>query len=69
MKRTVGSTDQIIRVVLAIAIGYFAYSTNFKTAWLQIVLYVVSVILLVTALTGRCLMYSIFKTNTCKLDK
>lgn len=69
MKKTVGSTDQIIRVVLAIAIGYFAYATNFEAAWLQIVLYVVSIILLGTALTGRCLLYSIFKIDTCKLEK
>lgn len=69
MKKTVGSTDQIIRVVLAIAIGYFAYSTNFEAAWLQIVLYVISIILLGTALTGKCLMYSIFKLNTCEISK
>jgi len=66
MNKTVGSTDRIIRIILAIAIGYFAYSTTFKTQWLQIVLYVVSTILLVTSVTGLCPLYSILKINTDK---
>ncbi len=69
MKKTVGSTDKIIRVLLALAIGYFAYSTSFNAVWIQIVLYVVTAILLVTTFTGVCPLYSIFKINTCKLDK
>lgn len=69
MKKTVGSTDKIIRIILALAIGYFAYSTSFETAWIQIVLYVVTAILLVTSFTGLCPLYSIFKINTCKLKK
>lgn len=67
MKKTVGSTDKIIRIILALAIGYFAYSTSFEAAWIQIVLYVVTAILLVTSFTGLCPLYSIFKVNTCKL--
>lgn len=69
MKKIVGSTDKIIRVLLALAIGYFAYSTSFNAVWIQIVLYVVTAILLVTTFTGVCPLYSIFKINTCKLDK
>ncbi|SNR54575.1 Protein of unknown function [Lutibacter agarilyticus] len=69
MKKTVGSTDKIIRVLLALAIGYFAYSTSFDASWIQIVLYVVTAILLVTTFTGICPLYAVFKINTCKLDK
>lgn len=69
MKKTVGSTDKIIRILLALAIGYFAYSTSFETAWIQIVLYVVTVILLITTFTGFCPLYSIFKINTCKIKE
>lgn len=69
MKKTVGSTDKIIRTLLALAIGYFAYSTSFDAAWVQITLYVVTAILLVTTFTGICPLYSIFKINTCKLEK
>jgi len=69
MKKTVGSTDKIIRIVLAIIIGYYAYTTIFEAAWLQTVLYVVTAILLITAFTGLCPLYSILKINTCKLKK
>lgn len=69
MRKTVGSTDKIIRIVLAIAIGYFAYSTSFETIWLQTVLYVIAAVLFITAFTGLCPLYSIFKINTCKISK
>jgi len=69
MKKTVGSIDKIIRIILAIAVGYFAYSASIETQWVQIVLYVVSIILLVTAFTGLCPLYSILKINTCKLKQ
>jgi len=69
MEKTVGSNDQIIRVVLGIAIGYFAYSTNFEAQWLQIVLFVIAVILFATAFTRFCLLYSIFKINTCNIKE
>jgi hypothetical protein len=68
MNKTVGSTDRIIRIILAIAIGYFAYSTTFEILWIQIVLYVVSAILLVTSVTGLCPLYSFLKMNTYKTD-
>ncbi len=68
MKKTVGSTDKIIRVLLALAIGYFTYSTSFDAAWIQLVLYVVTVVLLITTFTGVCPLYAVFKINTCKLD-
>lgn len=69
MKTNTGSTDRIIRIVLAIIIGYYAYSTSFETAWLQIVLYVVSVILLLTAFVKFCPLYMLFGINTCKINK
>lgn len=67
MKANTGSTDRIIRIVLGIAIGYFAYSTSFETAWLQIVLYIIAVILLATALLKFCPLYSILKINSCDI--
>ena len=66
MKKNVGSTDRIIRIILAIAIGYFAYSTNFETLWIQTLLSIVAVIMLFTSVTGLCPLYSIFKVNTCE---
>ena len=69
MKKNVGSTDKIIRIILAIAIGYFAFSTSFETAWYQTALYVVAAILLITALLGSCPAFSLLKINTCKTKK
>jgi hypothetical protein len=69
MKANTGSTDRIIRIVLAIIIGYYAYSTSFEVAWIQIVLYVVAAILLITTFIKFCPLYAIFGINTCKIDK
>lgn len=69
MKKTVGSTDSIIRVLLAVAIGYFTYTTSFEAFWLQTLLYIVSIVLLITSITGLCPLYSIFGINTCKIKK
>lgn len=69
MKANTGSTDRIIRIVLAIIIGYYAYSTSFEAAWLQIVLYVAASILLVTAFLKFCPLYTIFGINTCEIKK
>ena len=69
MKKNVGSTDKIIRIILAIAIGYFAFTTSFETAWYQTALYVVAAILLITALLGFCPAFSLLKINTCKTKK
>jgi len=69
MKANTGSTDRIIRIILAIIIGYYAYSTSFEVAWIQIVLYVVAAILLITTFIKFCPLYAIFGINTCKIDK
>ena len=69
MKKNVGSTDKIIRIILAIAIGYFAFTTSFETAWYQTALYIVAAILLVTAVAGSCPAFSLLKINSCKAKK
>ncbi|UMB60055.1 DUF2892 domain-containing protein [Lutibacter sp. A80] len=69
MKLNIGSTDRIIRIMLGIAIGYFAYSTVIETSWVQVLLYVIAAILVITALIGNCPLYSIFKINTCKIKE
>lgn len=69
MKLNIGSTDRIIRIMFGILIGYFAYSTVIEVSWVQVLLYVIATILLVTALVGNCPLYSIFKINTCKVNQ
>ena len=48
MKKNIGSTDKIVRMVLAIAIGYFAYSADIDSNVLQYILFAVAAIILVT---------------------
>lgn len=68
MKKNVGSTDKIIRVILGIVIAYFAYSTTFETAWIQAVLYIVAAVLFLTSAFNICPMYGICKINTAKKE-
>jgi hypothetical protein len=68
MKKTVGSTDKIIRYIIAIVAIYVAYSGMVIAPW-SYVLYAVAAIMILTGLTGFCPLYSIFGLNTCKVKE
>lgn len=68
MKRNVGTNDRIIRLILAVGIGYFAYSTEFESQWIQTVLYIFSAVMLVTLIMSFCGLYKLFGINTCRFD-
>ncbi len=57
MKKTVGSTDKVIRGILAIAVLIVAGFAGFSSAW-GIVLVIVAAVLVVTAASGYCPLYS-----------
>ena len=60
MKANVGGIDKILRVVLGLAIiivGWFVFQSYWALA---------GVVLLLTGLFSRCLLYSIFGINTKK---
>ncbi len=73
MEINVGKTDAIIRVVLGIiflvlfVLAFFEFNGNFMyNNWiLAIVFAILGVVMLVTAYTKRCALYSLFgiKTN------
>ena len=65
MKKNRGSTDKIVRMVLAIAIGYFAYSADIDSNVLQYILFAVAAIILVTLFISFCPLYTLFGVNTC----
>ncbi|MBP8791846.1 MAG: DUF2892 domain-containing protein [Lutibacter sp.] len=65
MKKNIGSTDKIVRMVLAIAIGYFAYSADIDSNVLQYILFAVAAIILVTLFISFCPLYTLFGVNTC----
>ncbi|MDA8345924.1 MAG: DUF2892 domain-containing protein [Thermaerobacter sp.] len=62
MPVNVGTVDRVIRIILAIALGYFAHGTS---GVLSVVLWVVAVVLLITGAIGRCGIYAIFGLHTC----
>jgi len=66
MKKNVGSIDKILRIVIAVVAGYFAYNGGFEAAWISYALYAVAGIMLVTSLIGTCPIYSILGMKTNK---
>ena len=66
MKKNVGSIDKILRIVIAIVAGYFAYNGGFESAWIGYSLYAVAGIMLLTTLIGSCPIYSILGMKTNK---
>lgn len=67
MKKNMGSTDQIIRVLIAIVFAVL-YFTEVITGTLGIVLMVVASIFVATSLVSSCPIYSILGMNTCPAD-
>ncbi|HYN68173.1 MAG TPA: DUF2892 domain-containing protein [Ornithinibacter sp.] len=63
MNANVGSTDKVIRLVLALAAVVVAFVTGISSA-LGIVLLVVGVVLAVTAFTGFCPIYRVLGMST-----
>ncbi|MDH7603569.1 MAG: DUF2892 domain-containing protein [Melioribacter sp.] len=62
MKKNIGTTDKIIRIIIGLAIiviGIFSQSL-----W-----GLIGLIPILTALTGRCLLYVPFGISTCKTDQ
>lgn len=67
MKKNVGNLDKLIRVILALIATYLAYTGEFNAAWQVYALWAVAIVLLLTALTSRCPLFSILGLNTCKV--
>jgi hypothetical protein len=68
MNANVGSTDKIVRVVLALAAAVLAFVTGIGSA-MGIVLLVVGVVLAATALTGFCPIYRVLGVSTCPVRR
>lgn len=66
MKKNVGSIDKIVRVIIAVSAGYFAYFVGFESSWISTVLFVVSGTALLTALIGTCPLYTVLGLKTDK---
>ena len=64
MKVNVGLLDRMIRSFVGIAAGVIAVFLD--SLW-SLIPAVIAVIALVTAISGRCGLYTLFGINTCKI--
>ncbi len=65
MKKNMGSTDRLIRTVIAIIIAIL-YFTKAISGTLGLVLLIVALVFALTSLISFCPLYSVFGINTCK---
>ncbi|MCJ7757377.1 MAG: DUF2892 domain-containing protein [Gillisia sp.] len=64
MKKNMGNTDKIIRLIIVAGIAIF-YFTGFITGTIGIVLLILAGVFLLTSLVGFCPLYTLFGMNTC----
>jgi len=65
MKKNMGNTDRIIRVIIAVIIAAL-YFSNVISGTLGIVLLVLAGIFVLTSLMSFCPLYAPFGLSTCK---
>jgi uncharacterized membrane protein len=68
MKKNMGSTDKIIRVLIAVVIAILFF-TNVISGTLGIVLLVLAGVFVLTSLISFCPLYTLIGVNTCPKDK
>ena len=64
-KANMGTTDRIIRVVIAVIIGVL-YFTNVVSGTLGLILLILGVVFLLTSFISFCPLYAPFKISTKK---
>lgn len=65
MKKNMGTTDKLIRVIIAIVLLVLYYTGVIQGTW-AIVALVVALIFALTSLVSFCPLYTLFGINTCK---
>lgn len=65
MKQNMGTTDKMIRVIIALIVGVLYYM-NIINGTLAIVLSALAIIFLLTSLISFCPLYLPFGIKTCK---
>lgn len=68
MKKNMGSTDKIIRIVIAAIIAVL-YFTNVISGTLALILGILAIVFALTSLVSFCPLYPIFGINTCKKNE
>ena len=65
MRKNVGSSDRLFRLLLTIVAGSIYYSGMVTGFW-GIVILIFGGIMLITSLAGVCPFYNLIGVNTCK---
>ena len=65
MKKNMGNTDRIVRVIVAVIIAAL-YFTNVITGMLGIILLVLAAVFLATSFISVCPLYMPFGLSTCE---
>ncbi len=65
MKKNIGTTDKIIRVVLAIVFAVLYYTDTVTGTW-GLVLAILAIVFLLTSLLSFCPLYPLLGINTKK---
>jgi len=68
MKKNMGNTDKIIRILVAIVIAGLFF-TNIISGTLGIILLVLAGVFVLTSLISFCPLYTLVGVNTCPKDK
>jgi len=68
MKKNLGSTDRIIRLIVAAVIAVL-YFTHFVPGTLGIILMVFAGVFTLTSFVGFCPLYTLFGLSTCPVKK
>ncbi|MFD1292516.1 DUF2892 domain-containing protein [Lutibacter holmesii] len=68
MNKNMGTTDKLIRIVVAIIISVL-YFTGIISGTIGVIALVAGGIFLLTSVISICPLYSIFGLNTCKIPK
>ncbi|MEZ4826221.1 MAG: DUF2892 domain-containing protein [Bacteroidia bacterium] len=66
MKRNMGNTDRIVRILVAVIVAVL-YFTGVIGGTLAIVLSVLAGVFVLTSLVSFCPLYAIFGISTCKV--
>ncbi|MBS1575223.1 MAG: DUF2892 domain-containing protein [Bacteroidetes bacterium] len=67
MKKNMGSSDRVIRILIAVVIAGL-YFSKLISGTAAIILFLVAGIFLLTSLLGSCPLYSVLGISTCKKE-
>ena len=65
MKKNMGGTDRIVRIILALVVGILYYQ-KIIDGTLAYVLFALAAVFVVTSFISFCPLYSLFGLKTCK---